>query len=124
MIIFDGKLNPKLHAPGMSNFDSLNVQIGNVSNIAELELSCAKLANNLILKPEKIYENLRVLIINGFEKLTLPCELMDKKGYRIVKEVISRVVFKTFLLIALVRLFDIGSNRRLPCTFEQLKQSK
>jgi len=90
VIIFDAKLNPTLNVTGMSNFSGINVQISNVKNLYELELACAAVANNMVKKSEKIYENLRVLIINGFEKLVVPCQLFDKRGYKIVKDTISR----------------------------------
>jgi hypothetical protein len=97
VIIFDGNLSPALSTTDMKNFDSLNAQMINISTLGDLDLSISVLEQNLIHKTEKIYENLKLVIITGFSKLVAPCELMNNKGYKIIKKIISRIFVQKFI---------------------------
>ena len=117
--IFDARLSPSLNVSKLSNYKVFNCQIEGykfslefyhtfinlyvsyvsnslkvvgVTDLSDFELALAALRHKITTKQGKVYQDIRVIIINSIEKLVSSCECFDKKGFEILNGFLRRYV--------------------------------
>lgn len=77
-----------LHALFVSN----SIKVVGVTDLSDFELALAALRHKITTKQGKVYQDIRVIIINSIEKLVSSCECFEKKGFEILNGFLRRYV--------------------------------